>query len=129
MGHMSTRRRARIVLADDHAAALVQASRVLGERWEIVGTAGNGVELLEVAARLEPDVIVSDIAMPLMDGFEAARRLRHAGSRSRLVFLTVWEDPDYLEEATRLGADAYVVKSRLACDLVPAVERALARRD
>jgi DNA-binding NarL/FixJ family response regulator len=101
---------------------------VLGACWDIVGTASNGVELLAAAKRCEPDVIVLDIAMPLMDGFEAARNLRQAGCRSRLVFLTVWDDEDFLAEARRLGADGYVVKSRLASDLVPAVRSALERQ-
>jgi DNA-binding NarL/FixJ family response regulator len=122
---MSPEKRARILLADDHASALAQATRVLGEHWDIAGTAANGVELLAAAARLDPDVIVLDIAMPLMDGFEAARTLRRTGSRSRLVFLTVWDDQDYRAESQRVGADAYVVKSRLASDLVPAVRAAL----
>ena len=126
---MSPEKRARILLADDHAAALAQATRVLGEHWDIIGTAANGVELLEAAGRLHPDVIVLDIAMPLMDGFEAARRLKDTGCRSALVFLTVWDDPDYVEEARRRGADAYVVKSRLASELVPAVMNALQRHD
>jgi DNA-binding NarL/FixJ family response regulator len=122
---MSSAKRARILLADDHAAALAQAARVLDEHWDVAGTAANGVELLAAAARLDPDVIVLDIAMPLMDGFEAARNLQRSGCRSRLVFLTVWDDQDYRAESQRVGADAYVVKSRLASDLVPAVRAAL----
>lgn len=122
---MSPVKRARILLADDHADALAQAARMLGEHWDIAGTVGNGVELLAAAARLDPDVIVLDIAMPLMDGLTAARNLRQSGCRSRFVFLTVWDDEDYRAESERVGADAYVVKSRLASDLVGAVRTAL----
>lgn len=125
---MSPAKRARILLADDHADALAQAARVLGGHWDIAGTVANGAELLAAAARLDPDVIVLDIAMPLMDGFAAVRNLRQSGSRSRFVFLTVWDDDDYRAESRRLGADAYVVKSRLASDLVPAVRTALEHR-
>jgi DNA-binding NarL/FixJ family response regulator len=128
MDDMGTERRARILLADDHAAALAQATRVLAEHYDIAGNAANGLELLDAAARLQPDVIVLDITMPVMDGFEAARRLKDAGCRSLLVFLTVWEDPDYVREAMRLGAAGYVVKSRLATDLVPTIAAALERR-
>jgi DNA-binding NarL/FixJ family response regulator len=123
-----TETRPRILLADDHAAALAQAARVLGEQNEIVGTVANGLELLEAAERLDPDVIVLDISMPGLGGFEAARRLRQTGSRSKLVFLTVWEDADFVREAMALGADAYVVKSCLASDLLPAVTEAMAGR-
>lgn len=122
---MTSRRRARVLLADDHAPLLAQVAGLLQGRYDVVGSASDGVELLDAAARLAPEVIVLDIAMPGLDGFEAARRLRAAGCRSRLVFLTVWEDPDYVREAVALGADAYVVKSRLVADLLPAVAAAL----
>ncbi|MFL5506588.1 MAG: response regulator transcription factor [Gemmatimonadales bacterium] len=125
---MNLEQRARIVLADDHADALAQAARILGERWDVVGTARHGAELLETVARLDPDVVVLDIGMPGMDGFEAARRLQRMHCRSRLVFLTVWEDPDYRAEAIRLGADGYVAKAQLASDLIPAVLVALQHR-
>jgi len=125
---MSPDTHVRILLADDHPAARDQARQVLAEHWDVAGVAENGIELLGAAVRLDPDVIVLDIAMPLMDGFAAARSLRRTGSRSRLVFISVWDDADYMDEATRVGADGYVVKSRLASDLVPAVASALERR-
>jgi DNA-binding NarL/FixJ family response regulator len=123
-----TESKTRILLADDHPAALAQAALVLAEENEIAGTAANGEDLLAAAERLDPDVIVLDISMPGVCGFEAARRLKQTGSRSKLVFLTVWEDADYVREAMALGADAYVVKSRLASDLLLAVSEALAGR-
>ena len=101
---------------------------MLGGRYDIVGTVGDGLSLLESAARLDPDVIVSDITMPGIDGFGAARSLKRAGCRSRLVFLTVHEDPDFVREALSLGGDAYVVKSRLVSDLSSAIQEALAGR-
>ena len=79
------------------------------------------MELLDAAERLDPDLIVLDISMPGLDGFEAARRLKRGGCRSKVVFLTVWEDADFAREAMALGADRYVVKSRLASDLIPAI--------
>ena len=120
--------RKRVLLADDQPAMLAQITRVLGEAYEIVGAVGNGLCLLESAARLDPDVIVSDITMPGIDGFGALRGLKHAGSRSRVVLLTVHEDPDFAREAMALGADAYVVKSRLASDLLRAIHEAVAGR-
>jgi DNA-binding NarL/FixJ family response regulator len=115
-------------MADDHAAMLAQTARLVGEQHEVVGTVTNGLDLLEAAARLKPDLIVLDISMPGLDGLEAARRLKQAGCPSRLVFLTVHEDADYANEALALGADAYVVKSRVATDLMAAISEALAGR-
>jgi DNA-binding NarL/FixJ family response regulator len=123
---MFTATKTRILLADDHPALLAETARLLGQDHEVVGTVANGLELLAAAEGLDPDVIVLDISMPGMDGFEAARRLKQSGCRSKLVFLTVWEDADFAREAMALGADAYVVKSRLASDLIPAITEALA---
>jgi len=114
-----------MLLADDHPGALAQAARLLSREHAIAGAVSNGAELLEAVPRLDPDVIILDISMPGVDGFEAARRLKTAGCRSKLIFLTVWEDPDFLHEAIALGADAYVVKSRLASDLMTAVSEVL----
>jgi DNA-binding NarL/FixJ family response regulator len=111
----------RVLLADNQPAVLEQVARVLGDECDIVGTVGDGLELLEAAGRLEADVIVFDITMPGIDGLGAARSLKRAGCRSRLVFLTVHEDADFAREAMSLGADAYVVKSRLASDLLTAI--------
>ena len=118
--------KARILLADDHAALLGHVARLLGQFYEIVGSVTNGLELLAAAERLDPDVLVLDISMPGLDGLEAARRLKLAGSRSKLVFLTVCEDVDFAREAMGLGADGYVVKSRLVSDLLLAISEALA---
>jgi DNA-binding NarL/FixJ family response regulator len=121
-------KRARILLADDHAGALAQAASLVGREHDVTGTVTNGLELLEAAQRLDPDLIVLDISMPDIDGFEAARRLKQTGSRSKLIFLTVWEDADFAREAMALGASGYVVKSRLASDLCLAISEALAER-
>jgi DNA-binding NarL/FixJ family response regulator len=120
--------RTRVLLADDQPRVLAQVAHILGETCDVVGTVGNGLALLEAAARLDPDVIVSDISMPGIGGFGALRGLKRAGCRSRFVFLTVHEDPDFAREAMSLGADAYVVKSRLASDLLSAIREVVAGR-
>jgi DNA-binding NarL/FixJ family response regulator len=118
----------RVLLADDHAAVLAQTITVLSGEFEIVGSVGNGWDLIEAATRLDPDVVVLDITMPGVDGIEAARRLHHAGCRAKLVFLTVHDDPDYMRTSLHAGGSAYVVKSRLASDLATAIHDALAGR-
>src|SRR4051812_20609709 len=81
--------RARLLLADDQAGMLEEVRGLLVEDYEIVGVATNGVELVEAAQRLKPDLIVSDISMPLMNGFEAAAKIRTLGLSTKLIFLTV----------------------------------------
>jgi DNA-binding NarL/FixJ family response regulator len=85
-------------------------------------------ELLVEAERLHPDIIVLDITMPRLDGVEAARQLRSSHQPARLVFLTVHEDADYVRAALDAGGLGYVVKTRLASDLLPAIRAALADR-
>ena len=118
----------RVLLADDQPAVLSQVTRILGEEYDIVGTVADGLVLLEAAGRLEADLIVLDITMPGIDGLGAARSLTRAGCRSTLVFLTVHEDADFAREAMALGADAFVVKSRLATDLMTAIHEAMEGR-
>ena len=116
---------ARVLLADDHAEIMMQTRKVLAGEFDIVGSVANGADLIKSAARLDPDVVVLDITMPGLDGIEAARRLKHAGCRAKIVFLTVHEDPDYVRAAQQSGGAAYVVKARLASDLVTAIHEAL----
>ena len=94
----------------------------------VVGSVGDGRELLAEAERLDPDVIVLDITMPRLDGIEAARLLQRSQRPARLVFLTVHEDADYARAALDAGGLGYVVKTRLASDLLPAIRAALADR-
>jgi len=102
--------RIRVLLADDHAAMLEEVSALLGEDYEVVGAVENGEKLVEAASALNPDVIVSDISMPVMTGFEAAAKIRQLGISSRIIFLTVQSSAAYLKKARALGADGYVLK-------------------
>jgi DNA-binding NarL/FixJ family response regulator len=111
---------------DDHPAVLRQTIQLLPERFEVVETSQDGLELQAAARNLQPDIIVLDITLPALSGVELARRLRSAGCQARIVFLTVHSDPDYAWEAFNVGASGYVIKPRLASDLVPALDAALA---
>ena len=94
----------------------------------VVGSVSDGRELLAEAERLHPDVIVLDITMPRLDGIEAARQLRRSHRSARLVFLTAHEDADFARATLDAGGLGYVVKGRLASDLLPAIRAALADR-
>jgi DNA-binding NarL/FixJ family response regulator len=120
--------RVRVLLADDHEEFLAVEVRLLEPEFEVVRTVGDGRAVLEEDSALTPDVIVLDISMPVLDGLKTARRLRAAGSRAKIVFLTIHGDQDYVRAGLAAGASGYVVKSRLATDLVSALRDALAGR-
>lgn len=120
--------RATVVLADDHEDFLALERRLLEPEFEVVQSVRDGRAAVEAAAELEPDILVLDLSMPVLDGIAVARSLRASGSRARVIILTVHRDPDYASEALAAGALGYVVKCRLASDLLPALRDALAGR-
>jgi DNA-binding NarL/FixJ family response regulator len=122
-GSGSGHSRLKVVLADDNPALLRQLRRVLEKDFEIVSTVANGRALLEEYDRLEPEVIVTDISMPIMDGFEAVAELRRRGT-PKVVFLTVHEEHAFVEEAKALGAMGYVLKRSRSSVLVNAIRSA-----
>jgi DNA-binding NarL/FixJ family response regulator len=115
----------RILLADDHPGFPEIEERLLESEFEVIGKVRNGQALFEEAMRLKPDVIVSDISMPILNGIEAADRLKESGCNSRIVFLTVHSDTEFVRRCLSAGAFGYVPKSRVANDLVPAIRAAL----
>ena len=121
-------KRVRILLADDHREMLKRVVHLLQSEFEVVGAVNDGQALLEAASKLRPDVVVLDISMPVINGLEAADRLRGVGSKAKVVFLTVHENPDFVHASRARGALGYVVKHRLTSDLVPAIKEALANR-
>src|SRR5271154_4980498 len=96
----------RVMLADDHSLLLDAFRKLLEGRCEIVGSACDGRSLLKEAPVLKPDVIVLDIGMPLVNGLEAGRQLKALLPATKLIFLTMNEDPDIAAEAMRCGASA-----------------------
>jgi two-component system, NarL family, response regulator DesR len=120
--------RPRVLLVDDNDAILARARVVLAPACVVVGTAQDGPSALRAADVLRPDVIVLDISMPDMTGFEVAAELRRSGSTAALVFLTVHAEEDLVVAARAVGVIGYVVKPRLVSDLMHAVAEAHAGR-
>jgi DNA-binding NarL/FixJ family response regulator len=120
-----TLRRPRIVLADDHQMLVDALKRVVEPQCEVVGTAGDGRALLEAAARLRPEVVVLDIAMPLLNGLDAARHLKRTMPKVKLIFMTMNEEPDLVGEAFRAGASGFLLKQGAAVELTEAIKRVL----
>jgi DNA-binding NarL/FixJ family response regulator len=116
----------RVLLADDSPSMLQAARLILEPEFHIVGTVDDGHRVLEAMESLKPDVIILDISMGLMNGLEAARLLNQLGSKAKIVFLTVHNDQEFVEEAFLAGAVGYVIKPRLGTDLAVAVREALA---
>jgi DNA-binding NarL/FixJ family response regulator len=114
-----------VLLADDSPSMLQAARRILEPEFEVVGTVDDGEAVLEATKSLNPDVLILDISMGVMNGLEAARLLRRIGSTAKIVFLTVHNDQDFVEEAFSAGAVGYVIKPRLGTDLPVAVREAL----
>lgn len=113
------------MLADDQREMLETVTRLLESEFEVVAAVANGELAIKAAVRLAPDLIVLDISMPVLNGIEVASQLRESGSRAKVVFLTVHEDPVLVEAAQSFGARGYVLKQRLATDLIPAIRQVL----
>jgi DNA-binding NarL/FixJ family response regulator len=120
--------RPRVLLADDHTLLLEAFTKLLAEDCDVVGTVSNGHALVDAAAKLHPDVAVVDIAMPMLNGIDAARRLKQVDPDIRIVFLTMNEDPDLAAEAFRAGASAYLLKRSAASELLAAIREVMERR-
>ena len=121
----NTLRRPRVLLADDHQMLLDALKRVVEPRCEVVGTVSDGRALLKAATRLQPDIVVLDIAMPQLNGLDAARHLKPNMPKVKLIFMTMNEDPDLVGEAFRAGASAFLLKQAAAFELMDAIEKVL----
>ena len=118
--------RARILVAEDHELMRASVVNVLQREFEVVEAVANGKSVLDAVDSLKPDVCVLDISMPILNGIETANRLKSIGSTTKIIFLTVHDDSDFVGAAFKSGAKGYVFKTRMATDLVNAVREVLA---
>jgi DNA-binding NarL/FixJ family response regulator len=118
----------KILLADDHTIVLEGLTRLLEPEFEVVAKAGDGRSLIDLAVKLNPDVIIADISMPILSGMEAVRQLKRRGCRAKIIFLSMHSDVELGQEALRVGASAYILKSSAAETLTKAIREALCGR-
>ena len=121
MGHHRTT----VVIADDHTLVAEACKNLLEPEFEVAGVVADGRALLEVVEELRPDVVIADIAMPLLNGLDAGELIKQKYRAVKLIFLTMSVAPDVAAEAFRRGASGYVLKHCSADELLVAVRRAI----
>jgi len=115
----------RVIMADDHSLILAGLRKLVEAEYEVVATVEDGRTLIEAAQRLRPDVILLDIAMPLLNGLDAARQLTKLVPNSKLIFLTMHASATYATEAFEAGASGYLLKRSAASELSQAITTVL----
>jgi DNA-binding NarL/FixJ family response regulator len=120
--------RSRILIADDHNLVAELCKRLLDTEFDVVGTVSDGRALTRAASMLKPDVIIVDIAMPVLNGLDAAQRVKGVSPSVKIIFLTMTNDAEVAAEAFRRGASGYVLKTCAAAQLVTAVRTVLQGR-
>jgi DNA-binding NarL/FixJ family response regulator len=117
--------RSRILIADDHTLVAELCKKLLEAEFDVVGTVGDGRALLQSAVDLKPDVIVVDVAMPILNGLDAGQQVKQMVPAVKLVYLTMNPDPEVAAEAFRRGASGYLLKTCAADQMVIAVRKVL----
>ena len=120
--------RRRVLLADDHPVVLDGVAKILEDEFDVVGKVEDGRALVAAAQALNPDVIVTDMTMPLLHGLEACRQVRQLAIASKVIFLTMHADVAYAKEAFEAGASGYLLKRSAASELVEAIHTVIQGR-
>jgi DNA-binding NarL/FixJ family response regulator len=115
----------RILLADDHALVLEGFRRILEPHYELVGTVGDGRALLAAAKTTQPDIVILDVSMPLLNGIDAAAQLKKICPTAKIIIVTMHADPEYVRSAFEAGASAYVLKRSAVDELEQAIRAVL----
>ena len=120
--------RPRVIVADDHTLLGEAFAKLLAPEYDVVAQVGDGRALVEAVKQHHADVVVLDLAMPLLNGLEAARQIKQFDRSIRLVFVTMNEDPDLAAEAFRAGGSAYLLKRSAGSELLTAIREAMKHR-
>jgi DNA-binding NarL/FixJ family response regulator len=112
----------KILIVDDSPEMVEAVRKTLVDQFEVVGVCEDGFSAVREAPGLNPDLIILDVSMPGMTGFEVAKKLAQLKVRAKIIFLSVHMDPSYIEAALEVGAFGYVFKSRLSADLLVAIK-------
>ena len=118
--------RLRVLVAEDHAAVRSSVIRLLSKTYDVVAAVNDGRALIDAVNTMHPDVLVVDLSLPVVTGIEAASILKKMDCASKIVFLTVHNDPDFVRAAQDAGALGYVLKQQMTTDLPEAIEKAFA---
>jgi PAS domain S-box-containing protein len=121
-------KKCRLLIGDDHPLFASGVAKLLEETHEVVGTVGDGLALVRAAEQMNPDLVLVDISMPVMNGFDAARKIRRSVPRAKLLFLSTYSSADYVDEAFKAGADGYLVKHAALSELPIAIAAVLEGR-
>lgn len=116
----------RILLADDHALVIEGFRRILEGQYQLIGMVGDGRTLLEAAKTLQPDIVILDVSMPLLNGIDAAVQLKKICPKAKIIIVTMHADTDYVRSAFEAGASAYVLKRSAVDELEQAIRAVLA---
>ncbi len=119
--------RPRVLLADDNTGILLAFDRLLRSSCDVVGRVSDGAALLDAISTLQPDVVVLDLFMPEIDGLETYSRIFQLAPRAKIVVVTAADDESLKEQVLSAGASAFVAKPRVVDDLLPAIQRVLAK--
>jgi DNA-binding NarL/FixJ family response regulator len=117
-----------ILIADDNAEMRETITRLIETHFQLVGSAVDGQQAIEFAIRLNPDVVLLDISMPVLNGIQVASHLQNSGCAAKLIFVTVHDDSEYVDAAYSIGVLGYVLKPHIGDDLIPAIQAALQSR-
>lgn len=120
-----SRTRPKILIADDHVLIAEACAKLLEPQYEVVGTVADGQALLREVVRIHPDLVLIDIAMPLLNGLDAAQQIKHKLPDVKIIFVTMLQDVNVIAEAFRRGASGYLPKTAAAAELLQAIREVL----